>query len=303
MAATHISGPLYVAGVEVIDENGNIDAPVTTTDLTTTGNTILGNGGADTTTLNSTLTVGVNDTGYDVKFFGATAGKYWLWDESADQMLVYGTTYLDGKLNLGLNGGAASASGLLMGVGTTANPAATSAADNMFAEFRTKSTATSGDSRGLYWRHELAGVGVSGESIRAFTKVSAAAATARGAHLSIDLAAAGTVSGFGAGVDAQVLLGAATYSSTLAAVNAEIYAGDATSDIGVGTTSVFRVSVGGDGTGVGNILDNLAFISFTNAAGNGDLVDSAITALTGKAGLRVYVNGSLYGYIPIVTGS
>ena len=32
--------------------------------------------------IDSTLTVGVNDTGYDVKFFGATSGAYMLYDES-----------------------------------------------------------------------------------------------------------------------------------------------------------------------------------------------------------------------------
>ena len=37
-----------------------------------------------------TLTVGVDDTGYDVKLFGATAGNYMLWDESADSLLVNG---------------------------------------------------------------------------------------------------------------------------------------------------------------------------------------------------------------------
>jgi len=37
------------------------------------------------------VTVGVNDTGHDVKFFGATSGKYWLWDESADGVLQYST--------------------------------------------------------------------------------------------------------------------------------------------------------------------------------------------------------------------
>jgi hypothetical protein len=31
---------------------------------------------------------GVNDTGLDVKFFGATSGKYALWDESADSLLL-----------------------------------------------------------------------------------------------------------------------------------------------------------------------------------------------------------------------
>jgi len=41
---------------------------------------------------NSTITVGVNDTGHDVKFFGASAGAYMLWDESADQLIVMGAS-------------------------------------------------------------------------------------------------------------------------------------------------------------------------------------------------------------------
>ena len=38
----------------------------------------------------STLTVGVNDTGYDVKFFGASAGAFMLYDESADTLDIRG---------------------------------------------------------------------------------------------------------------------------------------------------------------------------------------------------------------------
>jgi hypothetical protein len=37
------------------------------------------------------VTVGVDDTGYDVKLFGASTGKYWLWDESEDGVLQYST--------------------------------------------------------------------------------------------------------------------------------------------------------------------------------------------------------------------
>ena len=37
--------------------------------------------------IDGALTVGVDDTGYDVKFFGATASRYLLWDESADSLL------------------------------------------------------------------------------------------------------------------------------------------------------------------------------------------------------------------------
>jgi hypothetical protein len=43
------------------------------------------------TQIDATVTVGVDDTGYDVKFFGATAGAYMLWDESADTLEVSGT--------------------------------------------------------------------------------------------------------------------------------------------------------------------------------------------------------------------
>ena len=37
-----------------------------------------------------TLTVGANDTGHDVQFYGATAGKHLLWDESADELALIG---------------------------------------------------------------------------------------------------------------------------------------------------------------------------------------------------------------------
>ena len=38
--------------------------------------------------------VGVDDTGYDVKFFGATSGAYMLWDESADDLKLVGAAGL-----------------------------------------------------------------------------------------------------------------------------------------------------------------------------------------------------------------
>ena len=42
-------------------------------------------------TFSGTVTVGVDDTRKDVKFFGATASRYWLWDESADGVVQRGT--------------------------------------------------------------------------------------------------------------------------------------------------------------------------------------------------------------------
>ena len=44
--------------------------------------------------IDSTITVGVNDTGHDVKFFGATSGAYMLWDESTDDLVLAGAAKL-----------------------------------------------------------------------------------------------------------------------------------------------------------------------------------------------------------------
>ena len=65
--------------------------------------------------IDNTVTVGVDDTGYDVKFFGATAGHYLHWDESEDTVKLYGelqtVTAGTGNLALGVDAGVSIASG------------------------------------------------------------------------------------------------------------------------------------------------------------------------------------------------
>lgn len=79
---------------------------------------------------------------------------------------------------------------VLFGGGTSATPVSTSTAGKNFLGFWTKSTATSGDSRGLYLRHYFAGAGGSGEALRAYSTISnvsvAAGGTVNGAHISLD---------------------------------------------------------------------------------------------------------------------
>jgi len=41
-------------------------------------------------TIDGAVTVGVDGTGHDVKFFGATASRHAEWDESADQLNIHG---------------------------------------------------------------------------------------------------------------------------------------------------------------------------------------------------------------------
>lgn len=54
-----------------------------------------------TSTFTGTVTMGVDDTGVDVKMFGASAGAFFLWDESADTQILRGATAAGaGTLNL-----------------------------------------------------------------------------------------------------------------------------------------------------------------------------------------------------------
>ena len=95
-----------------VDLNGTLDVSGTST---LTGNvTMAGDLAVDGTAnldevdidgavqVDSTITVGVDDTGYDVKFFGATASAYMLWDESADDLILAGAAGLvvDGTTDL-----------------------------------------------------------------------------------------------------------------------------------------------------------------------------------------------------------
>jgi hypothetical protein len=179
---------------------------------------------------------------------------------SANGIDVSGVLTLDNKVSwAGYLSGAASASGLLMGVGTSGTPATTSTADAKFVELRCQNTATSGDNRLAYMRFDLAGAGSSGEAIRAFTDLTAAVNTARGAHISLQADDTGYVSGLGAGLDAQLYIGdvAVPAGGTYAALNVEIYSEGASSDISAVTESSFlRFNNGGNATGAGVVDDN-----------------------------------------------
>ena len=86
------------AGRIVVTEDEGTDATMYPTFVTAAGTVPLFNHGTFTynpgdglltvpkVQVNGTLTVGVDDTGHDVKFFGATAGRYLLWDEVNDRL-------------------------------------------------------------------------------------------------------------------------------------------------------------------------------------------------------------------------
>ena len=68
--------------------------------------------------------------------------------------------------------------------------------------------------------------------------------------------------------------------------------------------SYYRIRIVNNDDNDMSIADTINLFDFqTGSNGAGKMIDTNKTALTGKAGIKVSVNGTLYGYIPIVTGS
>ena len=87
---TLTSGVLTVAGeldATTLDISGNADI-----DGTTNLDAVDIDGAVQ---IDATVTVGVDDQGYDVKFFGDTASAYVMWDTSADKLLTAGGATVD----------------------------------------------------------------------------------------------------------------------------------------------------------------------------------------------------------------
>ena len=75
---------IYESGADVLDVYVGGANMVKLTESTT-----------DTVTVTGDLTVGVDGTGHDVKFFGDTASAYMLWDQSADDLVLAGAAGID----------------------------------------------------------------------------------------------------------------------------------------------------------------------------------------------------------------
>ena len=97
-----------------ISGNADIDGTTNLDDVDIDGNV----------QLDGTFTVGVDDTGYDVKFFGAAASAYMLWDASVDDLILGGAARVvvpDGQLVLNATAVASTASELNLLDGSVAN--------------------------------------------------------------------------------------------------------------------------------------------------------------------------------------
>ncbi len=109
---------------------------------------------------------GIDDDGLDVKFFGATASAYMLWDESADQLLF-------GLANIKLAG---VGSKILIGTSTSDPILVSSTGTTNILELNAKLTGASGILRGLLSYAEFSGthvdVATNCYAIRGYSKIS-----------------------------------------------------------------------------------------------------------------------------------
>lgn len=199
--------------------------------------------------------------------------------------------------------GGADSSGLLLGAGTAASPATTATADTKFIEWRLQNTATSGDNRGVYLRFYLAGAGGGGESLRAFTTISdVAAGTAHGAHISLNFADTGSVTGLGVASRATLHIpdDASWAPGTIAAIQAEIWSdGDDSDTDGATEVSFLRFVNGGNANGIADVDDDAFLFAFSGGAiGAGNLVATQTAAVVSHT-IRVKLPNGTTGYLMV----
>lgn len=232
----------------------------------------------------------------------------------ATGIVVDDSDNITSKLSLLEGTGAASASGLLMGGGTEANPNTTATVSANFFEFWCRNTAASGLNRLAYLQfiHDTDGTS-SGECLRARTLVNANIATAHGAHigLSYEAVAGGSeTSGLGVAVRGTVEIpdiASWAPAGTVAAGMFELFSNGVASDpAGLTELSLLRLVNGGNATGAADV-DTDAFLlsiqGFATAAGVTNVLSSTSPAefdLTSAAiGIRVKIGAGTY-YIPAI---
>jgi hypothetical protein len=237
----------------------------------------------------------------DIKAFLGTANDYVLFNVGNKALEIFGDVRLDFT---GATSAAGNTDGSLIKGGASNAKLIQSVADNKFISFYLDNAATSGDSRGLYLRQYISGAGGGGDAARFYSTVNdVAAATVRGAHISLDFGASGTVTGLGAALECTLHIpNDATQAGTLCAIKLAVNSDGSTSDPAGSALSFIRVDNQGDATGMADV-DTDAYLfdlaGFTEASGSMVSIQSAGAYPAGLVGtLKIRVGGVAY-YIPL----
>lgn len=178
--------------------------------------------------------------------------------------------------------------GYIMGAGTNSDPVTSQSTGINFIDFRTKSTATTGDIRGMYLRHYLSG-GAGGDGARIFATVDSAIGTAQGAHISLSYGATGATSGQAIAMRGTLhIADRATSIGTAAAVQAEVFC-DGNDSAATGTLSLFRAVVDGGDETARNTVDY-----FMTGVQLGSNIFAAESSAAVSHTLKCNINGTDY---------
>ena len=175
--------------------------------------------------------------------------------------------------------------------GTVTDPITVTTAQNISSSYATTSAAT-GDTRLSYNKLTFT-AGGGGETTRSFSVVNTGTAgvggTVNGSHVSLEIDAAGTISGAGNAIRATLGGTAIAPGGTLAAIQLDtnFAAGVSTP----ATSSFIRVTDSGAGTGKINNLMNIGSLAAASVA------PTATSVTTVSKALKVMVNGVTY-YVP-----
>ena len=200
------------------------------------------------------------------------------------------------KLELNAAAGAASASGLLFGIGTSNDPALTSTASANFVEIRAKSTASSGDNRLAYFRYDVGGSGTwSGECGRFLAKVTGPVANVTGlSGACIFDNTSGAITGSCSGITGILQLNALGQTvGHLYGISAEVYNDGVHTGALPSTHAILRVAATGDASGAAQILNAIWFSSTANSGSGLMIYNQAGTGATEADGcIRILVDES-----------
>lgn len=187
---------------------------------------------------------------------------------------------------------------LVMGLGNSTNRAVTSTTGAKFVSIYTENSYAGDAGYNTYLRHYISGVAGDGITLRSFATVNnVAAANARGAHISLNFADSGTVSGLGVALECTLHIpNTGTQAGTLAPLKVAINSDGSTSDTaGATSVSYIRVDNQGDTTGGADVDDDVCLFDINgHTIGSGNLIEASTTEANYSHSIRIRINGTLY---------
>ncbi len=211
--------------------------------------------------------------------------------------------------SVALSQAGAESGAVLHGYGTSTTRAKTGTAGKKFISYYTESDATSDDSRGLYQRHYISGIGGGGEAARLYATVqNVAATTVRGAHISLDFAATGTVTGKGVALECTLHIpNQGTQTGQLSCIDLTINSDGDDSDPAGAVLSYIRIGNQGTTNGKSDVNADVNLFSIQDyTTGSGTFFQTTTTGYVLSEitnSIKIRVAGTTYHLLASTLGA